>query len=156
MPAGADLIPWPSWRMEAMMRNAWLLGVLVGALLLAGCVERRYVITTDPPGALVLRSGQPIGASPADDHFTYYGNYHFTLIRDGYETQEVDEYIAPPWYEWPGLDFFSENVVPWWIYDVRHFHYNLLPVQVPRSDEVLNRAQELRSRGQQLGPLPQQ
>jgi hypothetical protein len=136
-----------------MKRNAWLLGAVAGAALLAGCVERRYVVTSDPPGALVLRNGEPLGASPADDHFTYYGNYHFTLIRDGYETLEVDERIRAPWYEWPPLDFVSENVVPWWIYDVRHFHYALQPLQVPRSDEVLNRAQELRGRGQQLQPL---
>jgi hypothetical protein len=137
-----------------MMRNAWLLGAVTAAALLAGCVERRYVITSDPPGALVLRyNGEPIGATPADDHFVYYGNYHFTLIRDGYETLEVDERIAPPWYEWPPLDFVSENLVPWWIYDVRHFHYTLQPVQLPRSDEVLHRAQELRLRGRELQPF---
>jgi PEGA domain len=137
-----------------MKRNAWLLGTLAGAALLTGCVERRYVITSDPPGALVLRSGQPLGATPADDHFVYYGNYHFTLIRDGYETLEVDQPIPPPWYQWPGLDFVSENLIPWRIYDVRRFHYQLQPLQVPNSVDVLNRAQELRGRGQQLGPLP--
>lgn len=138
-----------------MKRYAWLLGAVAAAALPAGCVERRYVVTSDPPGALVLRyNGDPIGATPADDHFTYYGNYHFTLIRDGYETLEVDERVSPPWYEWPPLDFVSENLVPWWIYDVRHFHYTLQPLQVPRSDEVLQRAQELRGRGRELQPLP--
>ena len=57
------------------------------AVFLTGCVDRRFVVTTDPPGALVLRNNAPIGFAPADDHFTYYGNYHFTLIKDGYETQ---------------------------------------------------------------------
>ena len=137
-----------------MKRNAWLLGALAGAALLTGCVERRFVVTSDPPGALVLRNGQPLGAAPADDHFVYYGNYHFTLIRDGYETLEVDQYLMPPWYEWPPLDFFSENLVPWTIYDVRRFHYQMQPQQVPNSVDVLNRAQELRNRGQQVGPLP--
>src|SRR5438270_8298429 len=117
-----------------MKRNAWLFGLVASGFLLAGCVERRYVVSSDPPGALVLRNGQPLGATPADDHFTYYGNYHFTLIRDGYETLEVDECVRAPWYEWPPLDFVSENLVPWWIYDVRHFHYAMQPLQVTRSD----------------------
>jgi hypothetical protein len=136
-----------------MKRYPWLLGALAGAALLAGCVERRYVVVSDPPGALVFRNGQPIGATPADDHFTYYGVYHFTLLRDSFETLEVDQDIPAPWYEWPGLDFVSENLVPWWIYDVRQFRYTLQPLRVPRSDEVLNRAQELRARGRQLQPF---
>jgi hypothetical protein len=137
-----------------MKRRAWLLGVLVGAGVLTGCVERRYVITSDPPGALVLRNGQPVGFTPADDYFTYYGNYHFTLIRDGFEPLQVDQQIAPPWYEYPPIDFVAENLIPWTIYDVRRFNFAMQPVQIPRSDEVINRGQELRDRSQGLGPLP--
>ena len=146
--------PWPCRRVGAMNQYAGLLSAVTAAALLTGCVERRYVVTSDPPGALVLRNGQPLGATPADDHFVYYGNYHFTLIRDGYETLEVDQPVPPPWYEWPAIDFVSENLIPWWIYDVRRFHYQLQPLQVPNSVDVLNRAQELRTRGQGLGPLP--
>jgi hypothetical protein len=137
-----------------MKRYVGFLGAVTVAALLTGCVDRRYVVTSDPPGALVLRNGQPIGATPADDHFVYYGNYHFTLIRDGYETLEVDQDISPPWYEYPPLDFVSENLIPWTIHDVRRFHYQLQPVQIPRSDEVLHRGEELRQRGKTLGPLP--
>ena len=36
-----------------------------------------------------------------DDHFVYYGNYHFTLIKDGYETLQVDQDIPAPFYEYP-------------------------------------------------------
>ena len=137
-----------------MKRYAGLLGAVTVAALLTGCVDRRFVVTSDPPGALVLRDGQPIGATPADDHFVYYGNYHFTLIRDGYETLEVDQDVNPPWYEYPPVDFVSENLIPWTIHDVRRFHYQLQPVQIPRSDEVLQRAQDLRQRGKTIGPLP--
>jgi len=87
--------------------------------MLAGCVERRYVIESDPPGALVVANGQPIGATPVDGHFLYYGNYHFTLIKDGYETLQVDERFRAPWYEYYPIDFFSENIVPGKIEDVR-------------------------------------
>src|SRR5690242_18480040 len=98
-----------------MRQSRWLLTVALGAGLLAGCVERRYVVTTDPPGAVVLRNYQNIGASPADDHFVYYGNYHFTIIKDGYATLQVDQKIPTPWYEYFPLDFISEALVPWQI-----------------------------------------
>ncbi len=136
-----------------MSRNAGALGMLLGCVLLTGCVERRFVITSDPPGALVMLNGQPLdGPTPADDHFVYHGNYHFTLYRDGYAPLEVDQPIPAPWYEWFPLDFFSENLWPCWIRDVRRFHYQLQPLQVPRGDEILNRAQELRDRGKIVAP----
>src|SRR5438045_3581884 len=68
------------------------------AVLVSGCVERRYVVTSDPPGALVYKNGQPIGTTPVDDTFVYYGKYHFTLVKDGYETLQVDENFSAPWY----------------------------------------------------------
>ena len=130
-------------------RIAWAFTVAISALL-SGCVERRYVITSDPPGAIVLRNGDPIGAAPADDHFVYYGNYHFTLIKDGYQTLQVDQEISAPWYEYIPLDFFSENIVPWRIQDVRRFHFRLEPIRTVTTDELLNRAQNLRNRGQSI------
>ena len=117
-------------------------------------MDRRYVVTTDPPGAVVQRNHQPIGAAPADDHFLYYGTYHFTLIPTvpGFATLQVDQEIPAPWYEYFPLDFISENLIPWRIEDVRRFHYQLQPLQTPNINEVLNRGQELRNRGQSIGP----
>ncbi len=136
-----------------MRRSAGTIGVLFGAVLLGGCVERRFVITSDPPGALVMLNGQPLdGYTPADDHFVYYGNYHFTLYKDGYAPLEVDQPIPAPWYEWFPADFFVENLWPWRIRDVRYFHYQLQPSLVPRPDEILNRAIELRDRGKIVAP----
>ncbi len=137
-----------------MSRYGWLLGVAACAGLATGCVERRFVVTTDPPGAIVLRNGQSIGQSPADDHFVYYGHYHFTLIHDGYETLQVDQNIPAPWYEYPVLDFISENLIPWEIRDVRRFHYQMQPLQQVRTDLLLHRAGDLRARGQSLVPQP--
>ena len=74
-------------------------GLPLGALL--GCVDRRYVVTTDPPGAVVYRNGQYLGATPVDDHFIYYGKYHFTIVKEGYETLQIDQEIKTPWYEFP-------------------------------------------------------
>ncbi len=132
-------------------RIARVLGLTVCAGLLSGCVDQRFVISSDPPGALVLRNNQPIGAAPVDDHFVYYGNYHFTLIKDGFATLEVDQKVPTPWYEYFPLDFISENLIPWKIRDVRRFTYHLEPLRQVNTDEMLGRGQLLRSRGQGIG-----
>jgi hypothetical protein len=135
-----------------MRKYLALLAVASCGGLLTGCVEQRYVVTTDPPGAMVLRNGQPLGQSPVDDHFVYYGTYNFTLILDGYETQHVHQKVPAPWYEYFPLDFFSENVIPWKIRDVRRFHYQLQPRRMVNTDDLLNEAQNLRNRGMSIRP----
>lgn len=138
-----------------MRRSAWFALLALSAGLASGCVERRYVINSDPPGALVLRNGKPIGAAPADDHFIFYGNYEFTLIKDGYETLKTKECIRPPWYQWFPLDFVSEVIVPFQIEDVHRFNYTMTPLQAVRPDEQMSRAQVLREKGKGIGtPLP--
>lgn len=142
-----------------MSRLAKLVGVAVFAAALTGCVERRYVITSDPPGAVVTRNGQPLGATPVDDHFVYYGKYNFTLIAEGHETLHVEQDITTPWYEVFPLDFFSENLIPWPITDVRRFHYRLEPRRQVQTDQLLNEANALRNRGRSVEtpvPLPPQ
>lgn len=134
------------------MKHGVLL-TLVLALAGSGCVERRFVVTTDPPGVKVLRNGQDLGTAPADDHFVYYGNYHFTLIKDGYEIQQIDQPIDAPWYEYPVLDFISENLIPWKIRDVRRFHYVMQPVNTPNVKDVLDRAERLQNHGKSLAPF---
>jgi hypothetical protein len=137
-----------------MMRTAWLGAALLVAATSAGCVERRYVVTSDPPGALVFRNGVPLGPTPVDDIFVYYGEYELTLVKDGYETLRAKVKISPPWYEYPGIDFISENIFPYTIRDIREggqFHFDLQPLQAVRPDDVLKRAGELRARGRTLG-----
>jgi hypothetical protein len=134
-----------------MKRTAWVWSVAMLAGALTGCVERRYVVYTDPPGALVLRNGVPLGASPVDDHYVYYGKYHFTIIKEGYETLQVDQEITTPWYEYFPLDFVSENLVPCQIIDRREFRFKLEPKRVVNTNELLNEAQNLRNRGISLG-----
>jgi hypothetical protein len=138
--------------------TAWLVSLLAGGALLSGCVERRFVITTDPPSAIVYdEKSFPTGASPTDRTFVYYGEYQFTLVRDGYETLVVREKVKAPFYEWFLLDFFSENVIPCTIRDIRRFHYQLQPKQAQPEKAVLDSANALRQRGSAIGvPLPSQ
>ena len=131
-----------------------MLGAAVCAGGLTGCVERRYVIYSDPPGAVVVRNGQTIGWAPVDDHFVYYGKYNFTLAKEGYETLTVEQEIPTPWYEYFPLDFISENLIPWQIEDRREFHYSLQPRRLVNTDELLQDAQNLRNRGLSVGPPP--
>jgi hypothetical protein len=128
----------------------------VGIAGVSGCVDRRFVISTDPPGAIVFdEKNQPIGASPADKQFTYYGKYRFTLVHDGFETMVVEEKVNPPWYEIIGLDFFSENLLPVRLRDVRRFHYVMQPAQMVPPEAVRNQAEQLRAKGKAIGtPLP--
>jgi hypothetical protein len=129
------------------------LGCLVLLALATGCVERRFVIDTEPFGAAVFNEHEvAIGASPADQTFERYGVYQFRLVKDGYATQVVQENIKAPWYEWPGLDFFSENVLPFWIHDVRHLKYTMTPVEAVSPDALKASADMLRQQGVTVGP----
>ena len=134
-------------------RGRLALGLIaLAACTLAGCVERRFVITTDPPGAIVIdEKGLPIGAAPVDRQWIYNGVYEFRLVKDGFQTQAVREHVAAKWYEYFPFDFFAENVVPWTIRDIRRFHYQLQPLAVMPPDTVLQQGQALRQRGLTIG-----
>jgi len=136
-----------------MKRMSWLFGVLVCASL-TGCVERRFVIESLPPGAQVLRNGQSVGFTPVDDSFVYYGKYHFTLIAPGYETLHVEQPVHAPWWEIPPLDFISENVIPFTIRDIRRFRYEMQPLRAVPPADVLQRGETLRGQSQGLGEVP--
>jgi hypothetical protein len=139
-----------------MRRRACLLGLLLAAGLAGGCVERKYTVYTDPPNSLVLVNNTPLGPSPADGSFVYYGHYDFTLMAPGFETLQVRENIAPPWYQWWPLDFFFETLWPFEIQDVRTFHYRMVPAQVPNTADVLQRSGVVRQQGQAVREAPAQ
>ena len=140
------------------MSRRWpIVGLLLAALLglSSGCVDRRFIIESDPPGAIVYENGRQVGATPMDQPFTYYGTYRFVFMRDGYETLTVDECISTPWWEYPGLDFVVENLLPFTVRDVRTIRKPLQPMVLVPPEEILLRADPLRARGLTLGvPLP--
>src|SRR2546421_1747574 len=125
-----------------LRRGFWFLLGLATLLGATGCVERRMVILTDPyPGAtnaiVYDEKNQPIGGTPVDKPFTYYGKYRFRIVKDGFETLDTEQHVRAPWYEWPGLDFVSENLIPWTIRDVRYFRYQMQPAQVRPPENLL-------------------
>jgi hypothetical protein len=127
---------------------------MLGLLLLAaaGCVERRYTIRTDPPGALVFVNGEEIGPTPVSRSFTYWGPREIVLVADGYQTQRIIQPMRPPWWDNYLTEFFSENLVPWTIRDDREFVYKLQPATLPATPELQARAESLRGRGQAAPP----
>jgi len=74
----------------------------------------------------------------------------FTRVKDGFETQHVDQKVPTPWHSWPGIDFFTENLWPFEVKDSRRFTYTLQPKQAVNENDALNRAEVLRARGRSL------
>ena len=135
-----------------MVRAAHLSLLAALGLFSAGCVERRFVVETNPPGAVVYNEkDQPMGLSPTDQQFTYYGTYRFKVVKDGYQTKVVYENIKAPFYEWPLLDFVSENLLPFWIRDVHRIRVDLEPSVPLPPEQVLSNAEQLRLQGLSVG-----
>jgi hypothetical protein len=123
-----------------------LAGLLVALVCagLTGCVQRRLTIRSNPPGALVYVDDYQIGTTPVSTSFVYYGTRKVRLVLSGYETLTVLQPIPTPWYEYPGLDFIVENVVPGEIRDERVIDFQLKPQMIVPSQQLLGRAENLR------------
>jgi hypothetical protein len=125
--------------------RAWTV-LVIGLMLLpaTGCVRRRLNVRTNPPGALVYVDNQQIGTTPCSVDFTYYGTREIRLIKPGYETLTVNQPIPMPWYQIPPLDFVSENLTPTKIRDNRTVTYDLAPQLIVPTEQLLDRANQLR------------
>ncbi len=104
-----------------------------------------------PARALVYHNGIYLGPTPVDGYIVYYGKQQFRLIKEGYQTLDIVQKYSPPWYEYPAIDFVTENIWPFKVRDVRSFQYTMQPMQTVRPDDVRQRAEELRARGQTIG-----
>jgi hypothetical protein len=129
-------------------RRWWLAGLCLLTLSPLGCVSRRLMVQSNPPGAMVLVEGREIGYTPTAVDFTYYGKREITLIKDGYETTTQLVPVRTPWYQLPGVDFFTDNLLPFRVTDRRTAAFDLQPKQMVPNQELLNRGQELRNQAQ--------
>jgi hypothetical protein len=137
--------------------SLFVLSATLALSSVTGCVERRMVLITDPypdaTGAIVYdEKDQPLPGTPVDKPFTYYGKYHFRIVKDGFETLDVEQRVRAPWYELPGLDFVSENLIPWTIRDVRYYTYVMQRPPIRTPDQTLIEGQQLQAYGKTLGP----
>ena len=143
--------PNPDSRSRSRPPKTWMAlttGLCLVALGSTGCVSRRLMVQSNPPGAMVLLEGREIGYTPTAVDFTYYGSRELTLIKDGYETTTRLVPVRAPWYQWPGIDFFSDNLTPTRVTDRQSVSFDLQPRQMVPNQELLNRGQMLRNEAQ--------
>src|SRR5262245_51323418 len=144
-------------RLTGLRRTGFALALLALVVCDLGCVERRMTIRSNPPGAMVYIDDYEIGTTPVSTSYTYYGTRKIRLVKDGFETLTVYQPMPPPWYQWCGIDFFSENIWPGEIRDERAFSYQMSPMVSVPTDQLLGRAEQLRMANRSLptlGPEP--
>ena len=130
---------------DRFRRFGFVLALAALVANLTGCVQRRMTVRSNPPGALVYIDDYEIGTTPVSTDYIYYGTRKIRLVKEGFETLTVYQPMPAPCYEWPGVDFFSENVWPGKIRDERAYDFQMQPlVQVP-AEQVLGRAEQLRA-----------
>lgn len=129
-------------------RAAAVLLLLLAVAGSSGCMYRRLTIRSDPPGALVMIDGREVGFTPYSTDFIYYGTREITLIKDGYETLTVMQPVPPPWYQIPPLDFVSDNFLPFKVTNRHEFVYALEQQRIPPVEDLIDRANHLRSETQ--------
>jgi hypothetical protein len=112
---------------------------------LSGCVYRRLIVRSDPPGAQVILDGQEVGNTPVAVPFTYYGTRQLTLVKPGYETRTELVKIPAPWYQWMPLDFVSDNFLPRQVNDRHEICWQMMPQGVVPQEKLQERADSLRS-----------
>ena len=62
----------------------------------AGCVERKLTINTNPAGAQVFLNDEEIGVSPVTTSFNWYGDYNITIRKQGCETLQTHRKLQAP------------------------------------------------------------
>ena len=119
-------------RVDAMLQQVglmrgWMCALtafvaLSGAI---GCVERRMVIITDPfpdaSNAIVYDEKGPArsAARPSISRSPITGSITSASSRTVSTRSTSTSRVRSPWYELPGFDFISENLIPFTIRDVK-------------------------------------
>lgn len=125
--------------------------IVMGITLETGCVRRRLEIRSNPPGAMAYVNNKPVGRTPIATSFVHYGTMDFRLVKDGYETVTARKKIKAPWYQWPGVDFFSEVIWPQEITDHKVVTFEMRPERIVPADELMARAESTRRQAQAQG-----
>lgn len=94
----------------------------------------------------MLVDGREIGYAPASVDFTYYGTREITLIKDGYETLTTLQSYEKPWYQYPGIEFVSDNFLPATVTNRHDLTYNMHPTTAQVPGDIRDRADAFRSR----------
>ncbi len=133
-----------------MIATKYSLFVVLGLLLigLAACVERTITVRTDPPGALVTVNEIEKGRTPLTFSFMWYGHYRVLVEHPQYETLETSRAVPMPIYQWPGIDFVCEVLLPFKFHDHHDWTFTLAPRRTVPTDELIDRAEDFRRQAQ--------
>ena len=118
---------------------------LLAIVVLAGCVERRLTINTEPADALVVLNDEEIGQSPVTVPFSWYGDYNVRISKEGFQTLRTHRKLKGPWYDKFPWDFFAQIVNPKRILDSYEWTFELAPQQQPDRDELIRSADDLKN-----------
>jgi hypothetical protein len=116
---------------------------------LAGCVERKLTINTEPQGAMISLNDEQIGVSPVTVSFNWYGDYAVRATKDGYDTLDTHRELPAPWYDYPPFDFLAQILDPTQIVDSYEWTFALSPKEYPTRAELIENARTLRTRLEQ-------
>ena len=135
-------------------RRTAVLLLLIAAIASTGCVRRRLTVRSNPPGAVVYVDNQRIGTTPCSVDYVYYGTREIRLALQGYETLTVNQPIPAPWHQLPGIDFVTDNLIPYRIEDSRTVSFNLQPQRIIPTGEIIARGEQLRQQATPIGAAP--
>ncbi len=139
---------------------AALAATCVALSVLPGCVERKLIVRSDPPGAVVLLDNRIVGTTPFETSFVHYGGRVVEVRWDPFEqdwddrfaTAREERFLAPPVYQWFPLDFVFEYLNPFTITDERLFEFDLKRAGSGGStsddnatEQVIRRSERMRS-----------
>ncbi len=136
-----------------MSRLCVVFVLLLAVVLVTGCVERKMIIRSDPPGATVFLNydASLLSTTPAEVSFTDYGTYSVRLVSEENEELRAMAEVKAPWWSYPPFDLITELLLPFTIEDRQEFTYELMPLSVALSPEVLRkRHQELILRAEEF------
>jgi hypothetical protein len=118
-------------------------------IALAGCVERRLTINTEPEGAMVILNDQEIGVSPVTVSFNWYGDYWVRLRKDGYETLDTHRRLKAPLHDYFPFDFVAGLLYPGRIVNAYEWTFALAPQEYPTREQLVENGEAVRSQFQQ-------
>ena len=120
-------------------------GITFATALLAGCVERKLTINTEPQGANVILNDQEIGVSPVTVPFNWYGDYWVRVNKNGYEMLNTHRKLKAPLHDYFPFDFVVEVLYPGRIVDAYEWTFALAPQEYPTRDQLIENGEALRS-----------
>ena len=133
-----------------MKSLSFILIVALSVLTLNGCVERFITVTSKPTGAIVWLNDEEVGVTPVTVPFTWYGDYDVVLRKEGYQTLKTWQRAAPPFYEWPGIDFVTECLIPVPFIDKHQWDFQLEPKVAADPQGLIERAKALKAEALQI------